>query len=136
MTVAALALLAAAAACGGSASGAAADRPITLGGDKVTPAHLIDAAAGLCQARNEAAANPATARADFYNRSHDSLHTVARGLESVDRGLSADLLVAMQKVEADLESKPPTLPDDLGALADVYRSSLGRLAIAAPPCVE
>ncbi len=129
----ALALLVASG-CGRSSDGAS--RTITVGGDRVTAAHLRAAAAGLCQAKAVAPSDPTAARADFYNQSHDSLHTVARGLETVDRGLAADLLVTMQKVEADLETRPPTLAADLGQLADVYRNGLGRLAIPVPPCVE
>ncbi|HEX3623586.1 MAG TPA: hypothetical protein VHT97_14830 [Acidimicrobiales bacterium] len=121
-------------ACAGFPDGT--ERTITVGGDKVNVAHLRDAQAGLCEAKGVAATDPTAARADFYNQSHDSLHTVARALEPVDRGLAADLLVSMQKVEADLETKPPTLAAELGQLADVYRSGLGRLAITVTACVE
>ncbi|HEV3496501.1 MAG TPA: class I SAM-dependent methyltransferase [Actinomycetes bacterium] len=37
-------------------------------------------------------------------------------------------------VESGLDAPGPTLPDDLTRLAEVYRASLGRLAITAPPC--
>lgn len=123
-----------AAACGGTS---AANRTITVGGDRVTPARLVDASAGLCQAKAVAATDPEAARATFYDRSHTALHTVARGLEPVDRALAAQLLEAKGKVEAELEAIPPNpSPADLGALDDVYRAGLGRLAISAPPCVE
>lgn len=123
-----------AAACGRTP---AADRTITVGGDKVTPARLVDASAGLCEAKVAAATDPEAARATFYDRSHSALHTVARGLEPVDRGLAAQLLEAKGKVEAELEAIPPApSPADLAALDDVYRAGLWRLAITAPPCVE
>jgi hypothetical protein len=128
------AVLVLAVACGGSSN--TSQKTITVGGDHVTVAHLRDAAAGLCEARSAAPSDPAAARADFYNRSHDSLHTVARALEAVDRSQAADLLVSMQKVESDLETRPPGLAADLGQLADLYRAGLGRLAITAAPCVE
>jgi hypothetical protein len=134
LATAATAGLLLAAGCSGFPDGA--QRTITVGGDRVTVAHLRNASAGLCEAKAAAASDPTAARADFYNQSHDALHTVARALETVDRGLAADLLVSMQKVEADLESRPPTLAAELGQLADVYRSGLGRLAITATPCVE
>jgi hypothetical protein len=133
-TLVAAALLLLGVGCSGSSDGG--EKTITVGGDHVTVTRLRDALAGLCDARRLAPADPAAARADFYNRSHDALHTVARGLESVDRTLAADLLVSMQKVESDLEVRPPGLADDVGRLADVYRSGLGRLAITAAPCVE
>jgi hypothetical protein len=133
---AALALLAAASmlttACGGSST--AAPRTINVAGDQVPVAPLVDAEAGLCAARASAATDPVAARAAFYNRSHTSLHTVARALEDVDRAEAATLLEAKQKVESGLDNPPPTLPADLAHLADVYRAGLGRLAISAPPC--
>ena len=107
-----------------------ADTTVAVGGERVTVARLVDAHAGLC----EAAASPATARALFFDRSHEALHTVARGLEEVDRAQAAALLQAKEKVESELDARPPSLPGDLLTLADVYRASLGRLAIEAPPC--
>ena len=113
-------------ACGGDAS----DETVTVGGERVTVTRLVDAHAGLC----EAAGSPATARALFFDRSHEALHTVARGVEEVDRAQAGALLQAKEKVESELDSRPANLPDDLRRLADVYRTSLGRLAIEAPPC--
>jgi hypothetical protein len=115
-------------ACGGSSD--SGTKTVTVGGEQVTVARLVDAHAGLC----EAASRPATARALFYDRSHEALHTVARGVEDVDRAQAAALLEAKEKVEAELDNPPPTLVADLLTLADVYRTSLGRLAITAPPC--
>ncbi len=91
---------------------------------------LVDAHAALC----EAAARPEKARQLFFDRSHDALHTVARDLEEVDRAQAAALLQAKERVESELGSPGPSRPDDLARLADVYRASLGRLAIEAPPC--
>jgi hypothetical protein len=111
-------------------SSSTSNRTITVGSDKVPVAELVDAHAGLC----EAATHLDQARALFFDRSHTSLHTVARALEDVDRAQAASLLEAKQKVESELTTPPPTLRDDLLRLADVYRSGLGRLAITAPPC--
>ena len=121
----ALTLAVLAVACGGGEA-----RTVTVGGERVTVARLVDAHAGLC----EAATSLKTARALFFDRSHEALHTVARGVEEVDRAQAAALLQAKEKVESELETQPPGLPDDLRRLADVYRGSLGRLAIGAPPC--
>ena len=128
--LAALALVLAVA-CGGD-SGAGNDRTITVAGQPVAVARLVDAHAGLCQA----AAQPDAARRLFFDRSHEALHTVARALEDVDRAQAAELLQAKEKVESELDRPPPNLPDDLRRLAAVYRDGLGRLAITAPPCVE
>ena len=99
-------------------------------GDGGTTDPLVDAHAALC----EAVARPHQARQLFFHRSHDALHTVARDLEGVDRAQAAALLQAKEKVESGLDAPAPTLPEDLVRLADVYRASLGRLAITAPPC--
>ncbi len=99
-------------------------------GDGGTTDPLVDAHVALC----EAAARPERARELFFDRSHDALHTVARDLEDVDRSQAAQLLEAKERVESELESPGPRLPDDLARLAEVYRASLGRLAIEAPPC--
>lgn len=116
------------AACGGSSG--SGTKTVTVGGEQVTVARLVDAHAGLC----EAAGRPATARALFFDRAHEAIHTVARGVEDVDRAQAAALLEAKEKVEAELDKPPLTLGADLMALADAYRTSLGRLAITAPPC--
>jgi len=110
----------------------AADKTLTVGGDRVTAARLVDAHAALCQAADQ----PDAARRLFYDRSHEALHTVARGLSDVDRAQAAELLQAKEKVESELPDPPATLRADLLALADAYRRGLGRLAIAAPACVE
>jgi len=109
------------------------DRPperLTVGGQPVAVAALVDAHAGLCQAADQ----PDAARRLFFDRSHEALHTVARALEDVDRAQAAELLQAKEKVESELAVPPAGLPDDLRRLADVYRAGLGRLAITAPPC--
>ena len=115
-------------ACG--AGGTEDDETITVAGQPVAVAPLVDAHAGLCQAADQ----PDAARRLFFDRSHEALHTVARALEDVDRAQAGALLQAKEKVEGELAAPPPTLPDDLRRLADVYRAGLGRLAITAPPC--
>jgi hypothetical protein len=122
---AAIVTLAVLAACGGDSP-----RTITVAGQPVAVAPLVDAHAALCQA----AAEPDAARRHFFDRAHEPLHTVARALEDVDRAQAAQLLQAKEKVESELPNPPPSLPDDLRRLAGVYRDGLGRLAITAPPC--
>ena len=103
---------------------------ITGGGERVAVAPLVDAHSALCEAANR----PASAQALFFDRAHDSLHTVARAMEEVDRAQAAELLGAKEKVEAEIAAAPAGLPDDLLRLAEVYRASLGRLAIEASAC--
>lgn len=116
------------AACGDG--GGDAPKTITVAGEPVAVASLVDAHAALCQA----AAEPDAARRQFFDRAHEQLHTVARALEDVDRAQAALLLEAKEKVEAELPNPPASLPADLRQLATVYRDGLGRLAITAPPC--
>lgn len=125
--VAIAALLGLAPGCGESADGDG--DTLTVGGDRVAVATLVDAHAGLC----EAAAQPGEARALFFDRSHEPLHTVARALEDLDRAQAAQLLEAKERVESELGARQADR-DRLLRLADVYRASLGRLAITAPPC--
>ncbi len=125
-------LLLLAAACGRSADGK--PETVILAGDRVAVAPLLDAHAALCEASAAAGGDASVARATFFDRAHDALHTVARGLEEVSRASAAELLEAKEKVESGLDTWPPTLPADIARLADVYRAGLGRLAISAPPC--
>ena len=122
-----LALVVVAGACG---DGESEDGTITVAGQPVAVAPLVDAHAALC----EGAAAPDAARRLFFDRAHENLHTVARALEDVDRAQAARLLQAKERVESELPDQPPTLPEDLRQLAGVYRDSLGRLAITAPAC--
>jgi len=120
-------------ACAKSSTGPA--KAATVGSDRVPVARLMDASAGLCQAKAAAATDPPASRAAFYDRAHDAVHTVARELEPVDRNLAAQLLEGKEKVESELDARPPApVVEDLGRLSDVYRAGLGRLAITAPPC--
>ena len=106
------------------AAAARRDRTITVAGQQVAVAPLVDAHAALC----EAAASPdRRPRASFFDRAHEALHTVARALEDVDRAQAAPLLQAKERVESELANRPPTLPDDLRRLADVYRAAWGDL---------
>lgn len=110
---------------------------ISVGNESVPVSRLREAAAGLCTARHQAGAGDVnTARATFYDRSHDALHTLARALEPADRALAARLLEAKQRVESDLAGgTPPTdLAADLDRLSEVTGAGLVRLSIDPPPC--
>ena len=123
-------LLALLAACGGSGDDNGRPETITVDGQPVAVASLVDAHAALC----EAVAQPEQARALFFDRSHDALHTVARALDGVDRAMAAQLLEAKETVESELGASRPARPDDLRRLAEIYRTALGRLAITPAPC--
>lgn len=99
-------------------------------GDDAAADPLVDAHVALCEAGDR----PAEARELFFDRSHEALHEVARRLDDVDRAQAAALLEAKQRVESGLERPGPNLLGDIARLAEVYRASLGRLAIEASPC--
>jgi hypothetical protein len=103
---------------------------VACGDDGGAADPLVDAHVALC----EAADRPQEARELFFDRSHEQLHEVARRLDGVDRPQAAALLEAKNRVESGLDRPGPSLPDDISRLAEVYRTSLGRLAIEAPPC--
>ncbi len=92
-----------------------------VAGDPVPVAQMTDALAALCVAQDEAAGRPRAAEARFFDRSHATLHLMARALEDVDRPLAARLLEAKQKVEADFSglASGDRVADDLGTLAEV-----------------
>ena len=57
---------------------------------------------GLCVARDQAGRTPTRVRATFFDRSHGTLHVLARALENVDRSATARVLETMNRVEVDL----------------------------------
>jgi hypothetical protein len=111
---------------------------IVVAGDPVPVAQMTDALANLCLARDEAPDRPQAAEARFFDRSHTTLHLIARAVEDVDRSLAARLLEAKQKVEADFSglASGDRVADDLARLVDVTGDGLDRLAVPLPPCAK
>jgi len=111
---------------------------IVVAGDPVPVAQMTDALANLCVARDEAPDRPQAAEARFFDRSHTTLHLIARAVEDVDRPLAARLLEAKQKVEADFSglASGERVAEDLGSLVTVTRDALDRLAVPLPPCAK
>jgi hypothetical protein len=91
---------------------------------------------GLCSARAQADRTPSRVRSTFFDRSHDTLHRLARALERVDRALTARLLEAKNVIEADVAFDPPSasLAADLDRLIGATRAGLRRLDEPAPGC--
>ena len=111
---------------------------IVVAGDPVPVARLTDAVENLCTARADAPHRLRAAEARFFDRSHETLHLIARALEDVDRPLAARLLEAKQKVEADFSglASGDRVADDLGRLIGATRAALDRLAVPIPPCAK
>jgi hypothetical protein len=99
-------------------------------------APLSDAAAALCSAKRQAAADPLAARRVFYEGAHDHLHDLARQVQQVDRPIAARLLEAKQRVEHDLDASatPQRLAGDLDRLLAATHAALTAISIPAPAC--
>ena len=93
---------------------------------------------GLCVARDQAGRTPARVRTTFFDRSHGTLHVLARALENVDRSSTARVLETMNRVEVDLafDRPPASLRADLDRLIDATRAGVRRLDHAAPGCAS
>jgi hypothetical protein len=91
---------------------------------------------GLCLARDQAEREPGRVRTTFFDRSHDTLHVLARELARVDRARTARLLEAKNVVEVELRSGSPplSLSADLDRLITATRAALTRLDHPAPGC--
>jgi hypothetical protein len=111
---------------------------IVVAGDPVPVVRLTDAVAQLCLAAEEAPDRPRAAEARFFDRSHETLHVLARALEDADRPLAARLLEAKQKVESDFSglASGDRVAEDLAGLVEVGGAGLDRLAVPAPPCAK
>lgn len=126
-------------ACGGNgATGSTTGPTMVVAGDPVPVAQVTDALAQLCLARDDAPRRPQAAEARFFDRSHTTLHLIARALEDVDRPLAARLLEAKQVVEADFSglASGDRIADDLDRLVDVTAEGLDRLAVPLPSCAK
>ncbi len=136
---AAAALAAALSACGGSGGNRRAGGTTSPGdatSSTAVAAPVVAAVEGLCVARSELESDAKSVRATFYDRSHEALHTIARQLDPVDRGLAARLLEAKEAVEVDVSAQPPapSLGVDLDHLIDAARQGLARLSIPFAGC--
>jgi hypothetical protein len=95
---------------------------------------LSASSAGVCQAI-AALPDPAAAERAFTNVAHDSLHGLA-GDPRLSRSLSARVLEAMQKVEADFSQTPDvaSLSGDLAQLRASADAALQALGEDVPAC--
>jgi hypothetical protein len=109
---------------------------VTMAGQTVTTAKLRTIAAGLCESARQAATDVSAAEKTFQGKSHDGLHLIARGLETIDRAAAAALLEAKQKVEADFSNHVPgsQVAADLRSLSEVTKSSLAHFSVTVDAC--
>jgi hypothetical protein len=99
---------------------------------------LANSSSGVCQAI-VALPDVAAAERTFTNVAHEALHSLAAA-PGLDRQLSARVLEAMQKVEADFGQ--PQSPDvaalttDLTSLHESADRALVSIGETAPPCAQ
>jgi hypothetical protein len=97
---------------------------------------LTASSSGVCAAI-VALPDLAAAKRAFANLAHDALHALAAD-PGLDRTMSARVLMAMGKVEADFS--PPSdvveLTADLATLHSAADAALQALGVEVPPCAE
>lgn len=109
---------------------------IVVQGQELGEEQLVDAAAAICTARNEASADIDAAERAFSDRAHLSLHVIGAAVEDEDRALAAELLEEKQDVEEEFAGKadPDVLVDQLEELFAVTVEALDVLEIPASTC--
>lgn len=122
--------------CSSGQSTLTRSQTIEIDGKKVAASSLREALTGLCVALERLPTDALAARDAFYSLSHDRLHTIAAGVQEIDRSAAASLLRAMAVVEEHF-ARPPfpaSLVGDLGRLIAVTRVALRELSIRTEAC--
>jgi hypothetical protein len=106
----------------------------TTGSTELTQAAAATAVDALC--RMATADDAASAKATFYDDAHATLHAIARAADAKEVGSDAELLITMQRVEAELEqpSLPPAYADDVRALRTATERTLEGIDLDVPGC--
>jgi hypothetical protein len=113
-----------------------ADRDVTGGaaGAEVSGARLRTAVASLCEARSEG--DPRVVERLFFDRAHAQMHELAQALDDDHRKRAGELLVAMQRVEADLAGNSAAVSSSLSELIRAAARGLAALSIDPPTCAQ
>jgi hypothetical protein len=131
MLVVALAL--GATACGGGGTG---DPSTPTAGPSTGVAASAAATTVDALCRMEALDDVTDAKATFYDDAHTTLHAIAAAADAKEVGSDTNLLIAMQRVEVELEepSLPPAYGDDIRALRVITLRTLRGIGLDAPAC--
>ena len=119
---------------GDDVRGARDPAPVTIvvDGETIDVGTLVEAVAGLCEARQEAATDTRTAKATYDGRSKHGVATVARVLQRSYATVASSVVEALQRVEA----AGPSIADDLARLTELVRDGMARLGITTAPCAR
>jgi hypothetical protein len=101
---------------------------------EVSDAQLRSAVASLCEASEET--DPQVAERIFIDRTHAQMHALAQELDDGHRGREAEVLEAMQRVEAEIAAGSEQLRPGMSALTRAAASGLRALSIEPPACAQ
>jgi hypothetical protein len=108
------------------------------GGDaaagEASAARLRAAVVALCDARAEE--DPDVVERIFFDRAHAQMHVLAQELENGHRRRAAELLEAMQRVEAGLASNAESAASNMAGLIQAAAQGLTALSIDPPTCAQ
>ena len=109
---------------------------IVVDGQAIDVARLVEAVGGLCEARQEAAAEPTAAKATYDRRAHEAVDATAQALLSSYQLLASSITEVVGQMEAAMatEAAPAALADDLARLTGLMREGLARLGITTGAC--
>jgi hypothetical protein len=113
-----------------------ADRNDTGGAiaGEVSGARLQTAVVSLCEARAEG--DPRVVERLFFDRAHAQMHELAQALDDEHRRRAAELLEAMQRVEADLARNSAAAASSLSELIGAAAKGLTALSLDPPTCAQ
>jgi hypothetical protein len=102
----------------------------------LSPGAVTEALAALCDLASDPTVD--AARATFYDRAHVTLHAIAAAAAAEDAGSDAELLIAKQRIEAQLEEGElaPGFVDDVLALRAATAETLEVIGVPAPACAN
>jgi hypothetical protein len=95
---------------------------------------LQAAVVSLCEARAEG--DPRVVERLFFDRAHAQMHALAQALDDEHRKRAAELLEAMQRVEADLAGNSAAVSSSLTELIRAAVNGLTALSIDPPTCAQ
>ena len=125
---------------GDDTRGARGQAPVTIvfDGETIDVRLLMEAVAGLCQARQEAATDTGTARATFDRRSRHGVATVTRVLRRSNAVLASSIAGAVERVEAGLAADPASasVTEELARSTELVREGVARLGVTTAACAR